>query len=58
MLTTLNMTFSVNDYLELHNATSIYCISHILQTNVELVFGHYRTSTFLWVKNDISNKEV
>ena len=34
---TLNMIFSVTYYLELHNAISIYCSSHILPTNVELI---------------------
>jgi hypothetical protein len=31
------MIFSVTYYLDLHNAISFYCISHILPTNVELV---------------------
>ena len=35
--TTLNIIFSVTYYLELCNAISIYCISHILPTNVKLV---------------------
>ena len=35
--TTLNIIFSVTYYLELHNAISIYCASHILPTDVKLV---------------------
>jgi hypothetical protein len=42
-LCTLNMIFSVTDYLDLHDAISIYCISHILQTND----NNYRTLTTL-----------
>lgn len=33
-LMTLNMMFSVTDYLDLHNALSIYCISHMVPTDV------------------------
>jgi hypothetical protein len=33
----LNIVFSVTYYLELCDAISIYCISHILSTNVTLV---------------------
>ena len=36
MLTKLNMIFSVTYYLELHNAISIYCTSHIVPTNYKL----------------------
>jgi hypothetical protein len=35
--TTLNMIFSVTEYMELRNAISIYCTSHILWTNNKLV---------------------
>ena len=34
---TLYMVFSVTYYLKLHNAISIYYISHILTTNVKSV---------------------
>jgi hypothetical protein len=33
----LNMIFNVIYYLELHNATTIYCTSHNLPKNVKLV---------------------
>ena len=33
----LNIAFSVTDCLELRNAIDVYCISHILSTNVKLV---------------------
>ena len=36
-VTTLNMIFSVTYYLEVYNVIYVYCISHILPTNVELV---------------------
>ena len=35
--TPLHMIFSVTYYLELHNAISITCTSHILPTNVKMV---------------------
>jgi hypothetical protein len=43
---TLNMIFCVTYYLELHNAISIYCTSHILPTNVKLV---------VWLLHNIDN---
>ena len=37
VITTLNIVFSVTYYLELHNAITIYCISHFLPTKVKLI---------------------
>ena len=39
------MIFNVTDYLKLHNAISIYHISHIFTKNVNLILGHYKTLT-------------
>ena len=36
-VTTINMVLSVAYHLELYNAKVVYCISHILPTNVKLV---------------------
>ena len=37
-ITTQNMIFSVNYYLELHNPIIVYCASHVfIPTKVELV---------------------
>ena len=47
-MSTLNIVVSVTYYLESHNAVFIYCVSHILPTNVKLVdSGHYRALTTL-----------
>ena len=60
--TTLNMIFSVTFYLELHNATSIYCISCILPTDVRLVvWTLYNNNNFTYImdvkKLYINNKK-
>lgn len=34
---TLNIVHSITYYLGFHNTISIYCVSHILPTNIELV---------------------
>ena len=51
LTTTLNIVFSITYYLELLNAVSIYCISHILPIILELVVWHYRLFTSLLGKN-------
>ena len=45
LLTALKIISSVIDNLELRDAISIYCISHILRTNVKWLFNHYRALT-------------
>ena len=37
LVSTLNMTFSVTYYLELHNTIIVYCTSHFLPAKVQLV---------------------
>ena len=44
--TTLNILFSATQYLKLHIGVNIYCISHILPTNMKLV---------VWVLLHINN---
>ena len=53
LCTTLNIVFSVTNYLELRNARFIYYKSHILPTHVKLVVGHYQTLTILFGMKNI-----
>ena len=48
VLTMLNIVFSVNYYLELHNARTIYCVAHFVPNKrSNWLFGHHRILTSL-----------
>ena len=42
-LTTLDIISSITYYFKLRNVVTIYYISHILSTNINWLYGHYRT---------------
>jgi hypothetical protein len=52
--TTLSVVFGLTYYLELRNVLSLYCISHTLSTNVNVVVWKlYNINNLIWYKRSV-----
>jgi hypothetical protein len=52
------MMFSVTYYLELRNAISIYCISHILTTKGEIGISDCTKHSYFYLVKNYTNNQI